>query len=239
MGNSYKVMVLNSLSESQKQDWVILFCKCFKRSVKFANDIFLKYELNLSRFSLVYIGKQLVAAYSGIQMQSNYLRVFMSTDTMSDGKVRGGSIIAGMALYEQLKLEGFDIVCGFPNKKIEWLRENKLGWQYVKRLNLYLIFKQGNKSSEHVGMIMNKPERGFLRSVPGILFLRTYLKPWYSILGLELSTSEPESFHINLSKIFNLGTKKFYVKNLHAQISFHQLCKFKAACFDSRSIDIP
>jgi len=132
--------VLDNLNSVRKEQWIKLFCICFNVSYMRAARILQKYEINQSKFCLVYLDGSLVASYSGIFMVSEKLSVFMSTDTMSNGEQKGGSVLAANHLYKHLKQVGVDIICGYPNSNIRGLREKKIKMEISKELRSVCFF---------------------------------------------------------------------------------------------------
>ena len=208
------ILDFHDLGEAQKCDWIALHIKCFGTSELVAGKIMQKYVLNESTFCLVYLKQKLVAAYSGLRIKfKGRDRIFLSTDTMSNGEVAGASIIAANALYRHLAKRGFKVVCGYPNKNIEGLRENKLGWMYSTCLDLYLMPSFCLPGDKQADITIKRPAAGFFGKDLPFVALGRFKKP-LAICRLELATTRPSRYAINISRLLGIGRKRFYYRKL-------------------------
>ena len=99
--------MLITCQKGKKFDWINLHKKCFKSQDTKVSQLFSKYELNDCRFALVYIDEKLVVSYSGIFIKNDFdVKVFLSTDTMSDGTFKGGSVLCSKGALCLSKIRG-------------------------------------------------------------------------------------------------------------------------------------
>lgn len=234
-----QIYILDKLSKTQLKDWVALHHKCFKRGRAYAYNCYVKYRLNKPKFCMVYENDALVACYSGIFVRSNIATIFLSTDTMSDGTIRGGSIIAAENLYSHLIQVGVDLVCGYPNATIVGLREKKLGWKFVTNLELFLMPIFILPVNLNPLIRLNRPKYGFFRSSSGLVALGNFDKHKWSLVRLELSNVRPTWFSLNLSRFFGFGRKSLYYRVLNEKLDADLLNQFMTATYTSASIDVP
>lgn len=239
------IKLIDDIDNAFKAKWIKLFCATFNKSAQTAHRIFEKYTLNDGIFSAVFIQDELVACYSGIKMKSlsSELKFFLSTDTMSNGRVKSASILAAQELYRYLRSSGLDIVCGYPNEKIYGIRINKLKWSYLKNINLFLKipFMDTDKAElvfNASSINLERPARHFFSSsIPGVSFYTP--NQGTSLVTLFMSDRDCIRGFINLSKFFGLGQRKFCYKFLDlnsTEILTHDLKKLKLT---HRSIDVP
>ena len=120
-----------------EDEWALLFSRAYGSTPEKGKLLFRKYKLNKSRFCVLYIDSLLVAAYSGLELSFEKYKLFLSTDTMSDGTKKGASVLLGSYLYEQLIADNFLVVCGYPNDNIRKLRQNRLHWNMKGGLFLW------------------------------------------------------------------------------------------------------
>lgn len=230
-------IIVNSLSKEQKIDWVNLHKKCFKSKDDKINQLFSKYELNDSRFTLVYIGKKLVVSYSGLFIENDFgIKVFLSTDTMSDGTFKGGSVFAAKKLYKHLETEGVKIVCGYPNKLIEKIRRYKLKWIHSTEMHLYILPSFLLPKDIKPALRLNRPQTGFFHRPSQFASIGRF-RSGFSLLRLELSTYRPHPFAINVSTLLGFGSKKFYYLFLDKKINIEEMVK-GSIVLNSKSIDV-
>jgi hypothetical protein len=138
MGEVVKIFYGEEITSDFSDEWILLFARSYGASQEKAELIFRKYRLNKPRFCVLYVNERMVAAYSGLELTFGNSKIFLSTDTMSDGTKKGASVLLANHLYEQLFLEDFLAVCGFPNDKIRKLRQKRLGWVISGNLFLWL-----------------------------------------------------------------------------------------------------
>ena len=235
--------ILEQLDENLKGTWLKLFSQCFSTDLSAAEKIYRKYELNNCKFCLVYSGSDLVASYSGLcVVASNNLKLFISTDTMSSGQVRGGSILAAEKLYRHLVLLGFDSVCGYPNKNILGLRLSKLNWKVLKETNLYLRFLPRpfavTSSVQGPNFHINRPIEGFFGRQPLGLKLANYNRK-FGFFEIRIS-SVPIGFGFaNISNLIPSTRKYFCYKVLKTGKEKEIVRALNALILDETSIDVP
>lgn len=234
-----RIVIARELSVYEKKQWIELFCFCFSKTESCALNIFKKYEINESIFCLLYADGRLVANYSGLFARSRRLNVFLSTDTMSNGHIKGGSILCAEYLYEKLIELGIDIVCGYPNKKIAGMREQKLNWKYVKSLNLYILPAFLRYKTRDTFFWINRPEHGFFSERLKLFCLGNYNKSSFSIFRLELADTKPHHLAINLTKLFGFGEKKLYWLILSDRVNSADIVDYVGSNYSSASIDVP
>ena len=116
----YELSILESAQVTgiTRDHWLKLFARCFKTSLHCAQMVFEKYCLNEARFCFMYVDKKLVASYSGLVLDLDGRKIFLSTDTMSDGTYGGASVVCGRHLYEHLKKLSIKIVIINFNSKL-------------------------------------------------------------------------------------------------------------------------
>lgn len=232
-----KIYVTNNLTKSEKAEWIKLFCRCFQKSEKNALRIFRKYELNRSKFCLVYKQNVLAACYSGIYPRSIFISLFLSTDTMSSGLVKGGSVIAAKMLYDRLRKEGVQLVCGYPNSEIEGLRIAKLNWKFSTYLDVFIVpFFLEIKHQKPLFEI-NRPAEGFYGRDYPFVQLGNYRK--FAPFRMYLGNKRPHNLSIRLCSIFPKTRKKFFYCILqeinHCDIQLLET----DLILDCNSIDVP
>jgi len=231
-------MIVDTLSKKQKIDWINLHKKCFKsKDIKVA-QLFSKYELNDCRFALVYIGDKLAVSYSGLLIKNNFcVKIFLSTDTMSDGTLKGGSVIAAKELYAYLKSEDVKVVCGYPNKLIENIRRRKLKWVYSTEMHLYVLPAFLLPKNVKPSLRLQRPQNGFFYKSSRFISMGRY-NSGFSVLRFELSTYRPHLLGINLSALLGIGGKKFYYLFLDKKIHIEEMLD-GSIVLNSQSIDVP
>ena len=234
----YITKILSCLNSDDQLAWCELHKKCFKSSSRDAVKLFQKYELNDSRFAFVYYKNRLVAAYSGLFLKNSLnCKIFLSTDTMSDKTLSGGSIIAAHAMYSHLRNEGVKVVCGYPNKNIEGLRTEKLGWVYSQKIDLYVMPAFCLPKYVEPTFRLNRPTGGFFRKTYWFLALGSWRRK-YSLIRIALSSYAPHPLAINLSLLFRIGQKKLFFKYLAEGRSLNGF-KDGNLVLNSDSIDVP
>ena len=238
-----RIEIISELNSEQKLDWINLFILSFKSTKDVALNIYRKYELNQSYFCLIYQGSKLAASYSGICVKStNGLKMFISTDTMSMGIIRGASNIAAENLYEFLKNKNFHCVCGFPNKKIYDIRIKKLNWRYMTQLDAYIQFLpdiminyQKSKSPYYE---INRPAEGFYRGKIFGIHLKNYIRS-LSFFCIVMS-SKPLGFgFLNVSKFIPMSRKYFCYKILDESKESQLQQLLLDLHLNENSIDVP
>lgn len=234
----YTTKILRCLNDDEQLAWCELHKKCFKSSIRDAVKLFQKYELNEARFAFVYYKNHLVAAYSGLFVKNSLnAKIFLSTDTMSDKTLAGGSIIAAHAMYSHLRNEGVNVVCGYPNKNIEGLRKEKLGWVYSQKIDLYVMPAFCLPKYVEPTFRLNRPRDGFFRKTYWFVALGSWRRK-YSLIRVVLCSDSPHPLAINLSLLFRVGQKKLFFKYLAEEISLHGFKDGKLV-LNSESIDVP
>jgi hypothetical protein len=140
MIETVKIFFGDQIPPGFEDEWVRLFSRAYGTSEEKGSLLFRKYKLNNSRFCVLYMDHQMVAAYSGLELSSATFKIFLSTDTMSDGSKKGASVLLASHLYDQLTADNFLVVCGYPNDKIRKLRQNRLDWIIGGELFLWAGF---------------------------------------------------------------------------------------------------
>jgi len=231
-------MIVDNLSERQKIDWINLHKKCFKSQDTKVSQLFSKYELNDCRFALVYIDEKLVVSYSGIFIKNDFdVKVFLSTDTMSDGTFKGGSVFAAKELYAYLKSEDVKVVCGYPNKLIENIRRRKLKWTYSTEMHLYVLPAFLLPKDVKPSLRLKRPQGGFFCKSSRFFSMGRY-NSGFSVLRFEVSTYRPHPLGINLTELIGIGRKKFYYLFLDKKIHIEEMID-GSIVLNSESIDVP
>lgn len=237
---TYKI--LEKLDSEQKSAWLMLFTACFHTSRARAEMIYRKYDLNDAKFCLVFSNGRLVAAYSGLSLRTtNGLKIFLSTDTMSSGEIKGGSIIAATHLYTLLTDDGYDCICGYPNKKIIGLRQAKLDWKILKQVDLFMRIvpkKFVLRLKYKPTFTLNRPDEGFFGHKPTCFKLGKYKSNLFSV-ELRLSSENLGRGYLNISNIFP-HTRKYFgyriLRNENASTIVNLLDELKLM---EDSIDVP
>ena len=233
-----EIIDFDGLTLQQKCDWVRLHQECFGSTKNVALRLLKKYTLNDGIFCLVYRDQKLAASYSGLKVKYKAKEdFFLSTDTMSNGKILGGSVIAARSLYEYLSNNGIKVVCGYPNKKIEGLRVKRLGWKFSTILNLYIMPSFCIPKYEQKDLVLRRPSSGFfIKDLPFVTIGRHSKR--FSILRLELSNKKPHRFCIDLSSLLGIGQKRFYYRKLDESFCDKDF-KLGRLNLTSDSIDVP
>lgn len=235
-----KVEIVRFLSAAQQSQWLKLFSECFKCSPRKAAFVFKKYLINEPFFCLVWLNEKLVASYSGLALKCKQLgSIFMSCDTMSNGEIKGGSILAAEKLYKYLKKLNFKMVCGFPNSQIQGLRVEKLGWKIVDSVNVYFrikflpYIKQPGKHSLET-FRLNRPSSGFFVPRLNLLELYGYSHP-YALLELRMSNMDLGFPYFKIKKL----RKTFGMKLLSADLEPNIDMWLQDLILTENSIDVP
>lgn len=241
----YEVKIVRQIDKSFRVEWITLFCECFKKSKLAGLSAFKKYEINTSLFAAVYVEGKIAACYSGIFTTSvnTDLNLFLSTDTMSNGIIKGGSIIGAKALYRILSQRNIDVVCGFPNHRIYGLRKQKLGWQFGKFLYVHvkIPFSVPNKrqiSFRQPTFVIKRPSAEFFRPINlPITFFDVSHKGYR--LSIMLSSEKHIDGFINFGAFYKRGRKSFCFKILDNSKKLEILKKIDRLVLSSHSIDVP
>jgi hypothetical protein len=236
----FDISIVTILNEDLKYKWLNLFGKCFKASNASAHNIFRKYLLNDSIFCFLEIDQEIIASYSGLVLNTNDgNKIFLSCDTMSDGTIRGGSIMLANHLYPYLRSIGITVVCGFPNDKIAGLRVNKLGWEIYEDLYVYLrpkFLPNSNYQSELPleSFTINRPSTGFFKNVPFFLQLAGYEKK-FSLFEVRFSNTR---LGLPYFKVKHM-TKRFGFKIIDTENEETHRNWLNNLSLSERSIDVP
>ncbi len=196
-----------SLSGTEQGSWKALFRRCFGATERQAEAVFQKYRLagEAARFAFLISDGEPVACYSGIVCSVGGSRLFLSTDTMSDGTVPKSSVTLGQSLYNNLAAEGVGAVCGFPNKNIEHLRRKYLGWEMHGAIHAFvglpLLWRFGLRKPRRDVLSIPRPSRGFFKDVPGFLRAWSQLRDydgWLICVRFTLAAERPSPFWIRV-----------------------------------------
>jgi hypothetical protein len=194
-----RIVCGDEITPEFEKDWTELFARAYKSTVNKGQLILRKYKLNDSKFCVLYVDNKMVASYSGLELPFSGARIFVSTDTMSDGTIRGATVVMANHLYEELTRDDVLAVCGFPNDNIRKLREKRLGWVIDGKLFLWIgvpIFWRILRFTANKKLWkIRRPERGFFRkkifglnllgrdglysSSPGICFTLSAKRPGF------------------------------------------------------------
>ena len=236
----FDISITTNLNEEIKTKWLDLFVKCFKTSEANAYNIFEKYLLNDSIFCFLEHNQEIVASYSGLVLSTNKgNKIFLSCDTMSDGTIKGGSIIMANQLYPYLRSIGITVICGFPNDRIAGLRVNKLGWELYEDLYIYLRLKFLPNSKYHSKLpvesfSIKRPSTGFVKNVPFFFQLAGYEKK-FALFEFRFSNSRLGFPYFRLPHM----TKRFGFKILDASNEEIHRNWLNNISLNERSIDVP
>ena len=241
----HEVKIITKIDESFRDEWITLFCECFKKSRAAGLSVFKKYQINTSLFSAVYAGGKITACYSGIFTTSlnTDLKLFLSTDTMSNGIIKGGSITGANALYRILRQRNIDVVCGFPNRRIYGLRKQKLGWQFGKFLYVHvkIPFSGPDKrqiSNGQPSFVIKRPSEEFFRPIKLPITLFDVGDKDYR-LKLMMSSEKHIDGFINFGALYEKGRKSFCFKILDNSKKSEILETIDGLVLSSHSIDVP
>ena len=178
------------------------WCSCYKQcyNTKFGRDIWEnKYRDSRALFAMLIIRQnkleRVIASYSGIILNYQEELIFLSTDTMSDGTVRGATVKMANYLYQYLKSINVRAVLGFPNKNIFHIREKYLDWRQLCSFQLYLKFSSSLEKS-----LLFEP---WHICRPDGLYFKPPIRP-FNLLGLEKKFVFPSYLYASSKKINGL-----------------------------------
>jgi hypothetical protein len=185
----------SAITSEFQSSWEDLFARCYGSSVINARKVFEKYQLNTPHFSAMYAGGNLVGCYSGLELGWGEHKVFLSTDTMSDGTIRSGTVKMATHLYDQLRSRGVKVVVGYPNDNIRSIRVKKLGWSMEGKLYLWVgvpliseLIKA--RSFKHADLwSLNRPTSGFFGKIRSPFRLVTPHRGYGSMFGVPITLS--------------------------------------------------
>ena len=193
-------------------------------------------------FCLLYQNEELKASYSGFNFNFRGLKGFLSTDTFS--LFPRGTTIMGEHLYAFLKDCEFDVVCGWPNKQIERLRQKFLGWQYIDRKNVYFVYPKISKNStvlSDVGPFSRSHGQFFSRRDFGLFYAidnRTTISCMkYRGFGISMGNLNKNFVHIQIPNYSKLFGYRPLVEGKSADIGLKMNQLFSIA--DLSWIDVP
>ena len=197
-----KIIKESSWPAEFQKEWVRLFARCYLVSERKALSVMEKYELNDSWCCAMYAEENLVGCYSGLVLEWQDRKIFLSTDTMSDGSIRGGTAKMAGLLYEQLYQSGFALVLGYPNDNIRKIRQRKLGWTIEGELFAWVgVPLLRSLFTNHVDNELwkvRRPNSGFFGAKYPLLKLlgRTrHYGPWFGI-PFTLAATRPGFFFL-------------------------------------------
>jgi hypothetical protein len=198
---------LSNMSVLERKCWLRLFEKSFRRNSADSNRSFLKYENHPSDcfFCIALDGEQIVASYSGIAFRVSGIRVFLSTDTMSNGEIKSATETLGKKLYEYLAKNDVDVVCGFPNEK-GFFGHKRLGWKFEGGLRSYigipLIWRASLVTDDRSDVwCLKRPENGVFLEKPS--WLTVYGREglyhgWFCSIVFTLSAKPPGRWFVRV-----------------------------------------
>ena len=236
------------LTSDEKEQWLALFSDCFKCNKQVALSAFEKYRLHgeNSVFCIGLLDDVIVACYSGIILSVGARRIFLSTDTMSNGLLNNATVKLGRYLYQYLVECGVILVCGFPNENVRKIREKKLGWKIIGKVNAYIgipffwrFFRRLNNCPI---WMLERPSSGYFTKVRPLVSLlgRTciYGKNLIS-LKFTLTAFSPGVFFIKVPN-FLVSPKLFgYVLLIDSDVEALPWILKCAANLDLNCIDVP
>lgn len=240
-----------TLTPEEKKGWHELFLSCFKKDEASAASVFEKYMLHPadSVFCFGLVDGQIVACYAGIvlTMGDDDTNIFLATDTMSSGLLKNATVKLGKHLYSYLRNNDVKVVCGFPNENIIKIREKKLGWKMVGKLNPYfgipLIWRfLRNSNNELQPWCLTRPSNGYyVKNYPGIRLLGRsglYGGKWLSLV-FTLASKSPGHFFVKVPT-FLLQPKIFgYVLLDESDTDTRTMVEKAVNYLDLNTIDVP
>lgn len=244
MSDVIQLFRANEMSSEMRREWIDLFSRCFKKSSAEGLRVLTKYDLNAGMFCLLRSNGSLVASYSGLIIDFEGRRIFLSTDTMSDGSVRGGSVRLANHLYEKLQSEGVSVVCGYPNDNIREIRRIKLGWRMHGGIDMYIgipclwrLFR--SRPNKKVWQIQRPSHGFFIRSGRGFRLLgRDRLYGDGLGVVFTLSSFSPGPFFIRVPRrLFSRRT--FGYRFLSDDAEFERVFLDSLHALDIETIDVP
>lgn len=197
-----KIVSFDELIELYSEEWINLFNECFKSGIKKARTIFLnKYHNNKGKVALYFYNGKICASYS-VLFDNLGRPICLSVDTMSDGTVRLATIKIANVLYDHLKISGFTLILGFPNKKITNLRKRFLGWISIETYYLCIARRRSVKD-ESTNFQINRPNEFVFNSN----YLIKVLIKIITIFGFDIILT-------NKKRFFTIAQKNLYCKLL-------------------------
>lgn len=247
LNHTIEVLKSVNLSQEFEAEWVKLFARCFLKSANEGRKIFQKYRCNEARFCVLRKDGQLCASYSGLILDYLGHKIFLSTDTMSDGTQRGGSILLGEHIYAELKKENVSVICGYPNAEIIGLREAKLGWTIRGGMSLYIgvpvlwrLWRRHSNASIKALWHIKRPKSGFFGKIRfGFRPLgRTKLYGNGAAVVFTLAAKLPGAFFIKAPEAL-VHRKTFGYRFLNEAPEFRQFFIDSITELDLETIDVP
>ena len=150
-----KIRQHKNLTDQECEQFLNLWYTCFRRKV--GVQFYEKYQINDSLGAFAYVDGELVACYNVLLFEIKGLRLALSVDTMSNGKLNRATTKLAERLYAKLKADGIAAVVGFPNKNVINIRKKYLNWRIISEVKLRLIFRAKKKSEEYVLYGINRP----------------------------------------------------------------------------------
>ena len=247
LSHNIQILRTGDLPADFEGEWADLFTRCFSKSEDEARKIFGKYRRSEARICVLRKNGRLCASYAGLILDYAGHKVFLSTDTMSDGSERGGSVLLGEHLYAALRTERVMVVCGYPNARIRGLRETKLGWTLQGGMSLYIgipvlwrLLRRRVPSSVRPLWQLERPDSGFYgKDRIGLRPLgRTRLYGNGPGAVFTLSANSPGAFFIKLPESL-IHRRTFGYRFLHEDPEFKDLFLQAIAELDLETIDVP
>ena len=239
-----KVLSNKDWTSEFEVEWIQLFTRCYNVPQKKACEISKKYKLHASICCAMYVNKKLVGCYSGLVLMWHNNKIFLSTDTMSDGTVRNGTVKMATLLYSELAKTGFVLVAGFPNNQIRSIRRRKLGW--IMNGDLYawvgipILRLLMRTQRENNLWSVNRPDSGFFGPKWRMLKLIGRTRSYGPIWGIPftLSAEKPGYFYLKVPEwIISRKTFGYFILDDH-QNAESLLCS-DVSKLDLETIDLP
>ena len=239
-----------ALSSQEREQWLKLFQECYRKGRDAAEAIFRKYEMHGQDawFCIAIQDDCIVACYSGVILPFGSSRIFLATDTMSNGQLRNATVKLAEVLYGHLKEAGVDAVCGFPNGNIIRIRERRLGWKITGQLNAYigvpLLWRLGRRpqTGDPTLWDLARPKEGFFarrRIFIRLLGRHGLYSGTTCSAVLTLSAQSPGPFFIRIPQAF--AAPKMFGWVLTNQGNTELAASLQAASgkLDLNTIDVP
>lgn len=234
----------SEFDNQQRHEWCLLFSKCYKTDMASALLHFQKYLLNQSIICFIQNSKGMIAAYNGLVLELENWKIFLSTDTMSDGTTRSATVKLAAHLYPLLQSQGISAVCGYPNPKIIKIREKRLGWSISGNMHLWvsapLLWRIGAAKDRQGLWSARRPSSGFFGKPRVFLTPVSNGKVLVMKVGIPftLATNRPGPFYIKIPRRI-VAPKVFGYRILTNDVRLDEKMRSAATRLDLLTIDLP